>query len=124
MTLPGFKWLSIILRVMLLIMSIYLEIFAFDVLKLGFTFWKTVLAFTIHSIPSIALLGIFFIALNWEHIAGFTLICFALMGTLPAGPPNENNHFIYFILGSLAGIGIAFVLNYFVLGNRKSQENF
>ena len=122
-TLPGYKWLSILLRVMVLILTIYIEVFAFDVLKSDFSFWKTVLAFTIHSIPSIALLGVFFIALNWEHIAGFTLICFALMGTLPAGPPNDTNHFIYFILGSIAVIGITFVLNYFVLGNRKTSEN-
>jgi hypothetical protein len=121
--LPGYRWLSWALRFLLLIVALYIEIFAFDVFKSGFPFWKTVLAFVLHSVPSIALLFALLIALKWEHIAGFTLLCFALLGTLPAGPPNDSNHFIYFILGAIALLGILFVLNYFILGNRKTGEN-
>jgi hypothetical protein len=120
---PGYRWLSWTLRFLLLAIALYIEIFAFDVFKSGFPFWKTVLAFVLHSVPSIALISVLLIALKWEQIAGFTLLCFALLGTLPAGPPNEKNHFIYFVLGAIVLIGILFVLNYFVLGNRKTGES-
>ena len=118
------KWLSWTLRILLILSAIYLEYFSFDVFKLGFPFWKTVLAFIIHSIPSVALLCVLWVAHYWEHIAGFTLICFALMGTLPAGPLNDKNLSAYIILGGIATIGILFVINYFFLGNRKKGEEF
>jgi hypothetical protein len=120
--LPGLRWLSWILRILLIIIALYIEKYSFDVLKFGFSFWKTVLAFIIHSVPFIMLILIFLVALKWEHIAGFTLICFALMGTLPAGTPNDKNEFLYFILGATAIIGILFVINYFFLGNRKTGD--
>ena len=123
-SLPGIKWLSITLRILLVVCAIYLEYYAFDVLKSAFPFWKTVLAFSIHSVPSIALLAVLWVALYWEQIAGFTLICFALMGTLPAGPMNDNNISSYVIIFSVAAIGILFVVNFFFLGNRKKGEGY
>jgi hypothetical protein len=120
--LPGYRWLGWTLRILLILIAIYIETFSFAVLKSGFPLWKTILAFTLHSIPSISLIFVLFIALKWEHIAGFTLLFFALMGTLPTGPPNDKNLFIYIILGSLTLIGILFVLNYFVFGSRKNAD--
>ena len=121
--LPGFRWLGWILRIVLILIGIYLESYSLDVFKSGFPFWKTILAFVLHSVPSISLLIVLIIALKWEHIAGFTLIFFALMGTLPAGPPNDKNLYIYIILGCMTLIGILFVLNYFIFGSRKRDEN-
>ena len=123
-SIPGYKWLSLTLRILLILLAFFLETYSLDVFKSGFPFWKTVLAFIIHSIPSIALLSVLWVALYWEQIAGFTLICFALMGTLPAGPLNDKNHSVYLILGGIAAIGILFVVNYFFLGNRKKGEEF
>jgi hypothetical protein len=120
---PGFRWLSWILRILLIVIALYLEIFSLDVFKSGFPFWKTVLAFVLHSVPSIALLFVLYISFKWEHIAGFTIIFFALMGTLPFGPPNDKNLFVYIILGSMTLIGILFVLNYFIFGSRRMGEN-
>ena len=123
-SIPGYKWLSLTLRILLILLAFFLETYSLDVFKSGFPFWKTVLAFIIHSVPSIALLFVFWVAIYWEQIAGFTLICFALMGTLPAGPLNDKNLSAYIILGGIATIGILFVINYFFLGNRKKGEEF
>lgn len=121
--LPGFRWLGWTLRILLILITIYLEYFSLDVFKSGFPFWKTILAFVLHSVPSISLLFVLLIAFKWEHIAGFTLIFFALMGTLPAGTPNDKNLHIYIMLGCMTLIGILFVLNYFLFGSRKNAEN-
>ena len=121
---PGLKWLSRILRILIILIALYLEWFSLDVFKSGFPFWKTVLAFILHSLPSLALFFVLYISLKWEQIAGFTLIFFALMGTLPAGPPDDRNLFIYIILGSMTIVGILYVLNYFVFGKRKNGDNY
>jgi len=123
-SIPGYKWLSLTLRILLILLAFFLETYSLDVFKSGFPFWKTVLAFIIHSVPSIALLFVFWVAIYWEQIAGFTLICFALMGTLPAGPLNDKNLIVYLILGGIAIIGILFVVNYFFLGNKRKEEEF
>jgi hypothetical protein len=120
---PGYRWLSWILRILLIVITLYIELFSLDVLNAGFSFWKTVLAFVIHSVPSMALFIVLLIAMKWEHIAGFSLIFFALMGTLPVGPPNDKNIHTYIILGSMTLVGILFVLNYFIFGNRRIDEN-
>ena len=121
-TVPGLVWLRWMLRILVIFTALYLETFSFDVFKSGFPFWKTVLAFVLHSIPAIVLIFVLFISFKWEHIAGFSLMCFALMGTLPAGPPDESNLFTYIIIGITTLIGILFVLNYFVFGGRKNAD--
>jgi hypothetical protein len=119
---PGNKALSWILRVLLVVMAIVIGLFSLDVFGQGYSFWKTILAFTIHNIPSFVLLIVLAIAWKWEHIAGFMLVFLAMAGTLPFGPPNNRNAFAYTILGIVALIGIFFVLNYFVFDRKKQEE--
>lgn len=115
---PGIRALSWALRILLIVVALFLTLFSFDVFEEGYPFWKTLLAFLIHNIPTFALLAVVAIAWRWEHIAGLILIFFALLGTFPLGPLTDKNLFPYILLGVVALAGILFILNYAIFGKK------
>lgn len=115
---PGIRALSWVLRILLIVVALFLALFSFDVFDEGYSFWKTVLAFLIHNVPTFILFGIVAIAWRWEHIAGLILLFFALLGTFPLGPLSEKNLVPYILLVMIALAGILFILNYAVFGRK------
>ena len=87
---PGNKYLSWVLRILLVLLALFLGMFSLDVFNSGYGFWKTTLAFVIHNIPSLLLLGVLTVAWHWEHIAGILLVFFAILGTFSFGPISEK----------------------------------
>jgi hypothetical protein len=59
----------------------FLGLFALDVFEVGYGFWKTLLALTMHLIPNFVLIAVVVLAWRWEWI-GATL--FAAAGVLHA----------------------------------------
>ncbi len=115
---PGIRALSWVLRILLIVVGLFLALFSFDVFGDGYSFWKTVLAFLIHNIPTFAIFAVVAIAWRWEHIAGLILIFFALLGTFPLGPLSNKNLFLYILLVVIALVGILLILNYAVFGRK------
>lgn len=62
------KWLFWTPRILSIIFILFLTLFSFDVIDLGYGFWMTVGAFLIHSTPSIILLITLLIAWKYEWV--------------------------------------------------------
>lgn len=66
-------------RIAGLIFALFLMLFSFDVFGEGYGFWGTILAFLMHSIPSIFLFIIILISWKHEIVGGIVFILFALL---------------------------------------------
>ena len=66
-------------RAMSIVFIAFLSMFALDVFGEGYGFWKTLLALTIHLIPSFVLIAALVLAWRWEWIGA---ALYAAAGTL------------------------------------------
>ena len=65
-------------RALSILFALFISIFALDVFSEGYDFWKTLLALTIHLIPSIIILLFLIIAWRWEWIGGIVFLILAI----------------------------------------------
>ena len=99
-------------RILAIVFSMFLSIFAFDVLGEGYGFWKTIAALLIHLTPVYAVLIVLAIAWRWEWVGAilfFGLSIFYLVWSW-----GKFHWSVYLVIsGPLALIGILFLLNSF-----------
>jgi hypothetical protein len=72
------KYIYWIPRIFSILFIMFLTLFSLDVFDLNLGFWGTILAFLIHSIPSIVLTIILIIAWRYELVGGIAFILAAL----------------------------------------------
>jgi len=120
----GNRYLTWTLRILLILMILFWALFSLDVFEEEQGFWNILVAFLMHNIPVFVMILILIIAWKWEHIGGMLLILGILGFTifLIAG----SGRFMY---GSLVMVGIPFligtmfVVNYYLLGKKKTVNN-
>ena len=105
------KLLSWVPRLFTVLFAGFLSIFAMDVFSEGYTFWKTILAFVIHLLPTWTVLVVLAISWRWEWVGGIIFPAFGLLyvvtfwGRFPLS--------VYFVIASpLFLIGILFFLSW------------
>ena len=78
MTLSSSRVLYWAPRVLALLFIAFVSLFALDVFQEGRGFWQTILALTMHLIPSFVLLAILVVAWRWEWMGAAAFAAFAV----------------------------------------------
>ncbi len=65
-------------RVLGILFVLFISLFAFDVFDESLGFWDSALAFLIHLIPAIVVMGVLAIAWKWERIGAILFIALAI----------------------------------------------
>jgi len=78
------RWLYWIPRSLSIIFAVFISLFALDVFGEGYPFWKTVLAFAIHLIPTYLVIIAAVISWKWEFLGGSMFIGLGLVYILMA----------------------------------------
>lgn len=105
-------------RALGILFALFLNLFALDVFVRGQSLWLVLMAFLIHSIPTIAVVIILILAWRWERVGGLYL----LLAVGYAFEANGNLPSILAISGPLALTGILFLTAWFLnirLANRE-----
>lgn len=103
-------------RVLGVLFALYLNLFALDVFVRGQSLWLVLMAFLLHSIPTLAVVIILILAWRWEWVGGLYLLLavgyvFEARGNLPA---------ILAISGPLALTGGLFLAAWFYKRHRTN----
>lgn len=98
----------------------FLSVFALDVFSEGLGFWKTLLALTIHLIPSFVLIAALLLAWRWEWIgtvlyaaAGLLYVVMVLHRPLPT---TIKLNWIVFIAGPAFLVAALFLVDWLKRG--------
>jgi hypothetical protein len=68
------QWLFWTPRVLGILFTAFLSVFALDVFGEGYGFWETMLALVMHLVPTMIVLTALVIAWRWEALGGILLI--------------------------------------------------
>ncbi len=114
-------WIFWTPRILSIIFVLFLALFSLDVFDGNYGFWGTVLAFLMHSIPSIVLLIILIISWKYEIVGGIAFILAGLAYTIltvvrtAMSSPHEWYMLAWAvqIAGPAFFIGILFLIGWF-----------
>jgi len=111
---PGFELLYWAPRVLCIVFALFISMFALDVFEHGGGLWQTLLALTMHLIPTFLLLIVLWASWRLEWIGG-TL--FPLLGVLYLLPPKGLFYAdwatLLLMAGPLVVTGALFLLNWY-----------
>jgi len=107
------KWLYWSPRILAILFTIFISLFALDVFGESYGFWQVILALLIHLVPTFILVIALLIAWRWELAGG---IIFIVLGLWYIIMVFGKLTFITILLmaGPLFLIGILFLLNRFL----------
>lgn len=112
-------------RILSIIFICFLFLMSLDVLSLGLTFWQTVAAFFLHSLPAILLLITLIISWKYEIVGGVVFI----LGGLAYIAMLAKNPFEWYYLswaiqisGGAFFIGILFIIGWVKKIKSKKHE--
>jgi len=97
-------------RILSLLFVAFLTLFSFDVFE-EFNGWQTMLAFLIHSLPSIILLIVIIVAWKHESVGAIVFIAAAIFYVIVVGL-NRPWSWYAFISGPTALVGILYFLSW------------
>ena len=120
----GNRYLTWVLRILLILMILFWALFSLDVFEEQQGFWNILVAFLMHNIPVFVMIFILIIAWKWEHIGGMLLMLYIL--GLTTFLIVRSGRFMYgtlILVGIPFLIGAMFVVNHYLLGNKKSVNN-
>ena len=120
----GNRYLTWVLRILLILMILFWALFSLDVFEEEQGFWNILVAFLMHNIPVFVMIFILIIAWKREHIGGMLLMLFSLGFT--AFIIARMGQFMWgtlIMVGIPFLIGAMFVINHYLLGNKKSVNN-
>jgi hypothetical protein len=63
--------------ILCILIAIFVSLFSFDVFGQNAGFWKTLIAFLIHNIPTIVLIGVLILSWKWSWIGGISYMVLA-----------------------------------------------
>jgi hypothetical protein len=116
------KWIYWTPRVLSIIFIFFLALFSLDVIGTGLSFWGTVLALIIHSIPSILLLIVLLISWKYEIVGGVAYILAGLAYIIILA--TSSNFEGYMLSWSAIIAGPAFVIGILFLINWRKKGKF
>lgn len=98
-------------RVLCIIFALFLSVFALDALSEGLGFWQTILAFSIHLIPTLLVVIVLIISLRWELVGG---IIFTSLGILYVVSSWGRFPWVTYLIvsGPLLLAGVLFLVNW------------
>lgn len=98
-------------RGLVILMAIFISLFALDVFGEGYDFWQTLLALFMHLLPTFAVLLALAIAWRWEGIGGILFIGLGACYIISFG--GRFNWSVYLIIaGPLFLAGLLFLVNW------------
>jgi hypothetical protein len=65
-------------RVLAILFIAFVSMFSLDVFGVGYSFWETVVAFTMHNMPSFILIACVILAWRWPWIGSMGFLAFAI----------------------------------------------
>lgn len=65
------KWIP---RILCILLAIFTGLFSLDAFGPGITFWKGLIGFIIHLIPTFLIIGILMLSWKWDWIGGISFI--------------------------------------------------
>jgi len=102
-------------------MVLFWALFSLDVFEYEQGFWNILVAFLMHNIPVFVMIFILFIAWKWEHIGGMLIMLYILGLTIfLIARPGRFMFGTLILVGIPFLIGAMFVVNHYLLGNKKS----
>ncbi len=117
------KWLFWTPRILAIVFTVFISLFALDVFAEGYTFWQAIGAFLIHLVPTYILIIAIVIAWRFELAGG---IIFITLGIWYIIMTFRDIHYLTILIipVPLFIIGILFLVNYFLIKKkiRKSQK--
>ncbi len=128
MSRAGRKWLFWAPRALSIAFIAFLSLFALDVFGEGLGVWRTVLALTIHLIPSLVLVAALILAWRWEWIgaalyasAGALYIFWVVFMSRPV-PPSVRLLWALMIAGPAFLIAGLFLANWLMHAELRTQS--
>ena len=97
-------------RIMGILFVLFLSLFSLDVFDMELGFWETLLAWLIHSIPSVVLLVSLVLAWKWEWIGALIFIGWAILYLVAFRAQSLSAYLA--ISGLPAFIGLLFLLGW------------
>jgi hypothetical protein len=97
-------------RLLTILFAIFISVFALDAFAAGGGFQKTLIAFTIHLIPTAIIVTILILSWKREWIGG---VIFFLLGIVYAVFAFNHPQWILFISGPLFVISVLFFIGWF-----------
>ena len=98
-------------RVLCIAFALFLSLFALDVFSEGLGWWKTLLALSIHLIPTVFIVVVLAFSWRWEWVGG---ILYIAAGILYLSNPRTWHHpdWVLVISGPLFVVGALFLINW------------
>ena len=98
-------------RALCILFALFVSIFALDVFREGYDFWRTLLALAMHLIPTVIVVLFLIIAWRWEWIGGIVFLVLAVFYIIWAWGRFPLS--VYFVIsGPMIIISILFFLNW------------
>ncbi len=120
----GNRYLTWVLRILLILMILCSALFSLDVFEYHQGFWNILVAFLMHNIPVFVMIFILIIAWKWEHIGGILLmLCILGFTTFLIARSGRFMYGTLIMVGIPFLIGAMFVVNHYLLGNKKAVNN-
>ena len=120
----GNRYVTWVLRILLILMLLFWALFSIDVFEEGQGFWNILVAFLMHNIPVFVMIFILIIAWKWEHIGGMLIMLFILgITTFLIARSGRLMYGTLTMVGIPFLIGAMFVVNHYLLGNKKTVNN-
>ena len=107
--------LSWILRIFLLLTTLFFLMFSFDVFSEKLPFWEILFAFAMHNIFTIILTIILFIVWKWEHIGGILLLAISIFMMFFFGGSTKLMWGTWLLICLPFLAGILFLCNHFLI---------
>jgi uncharacterized membrane protein len=96
-------------RVLCIAFALFVSLFALDVFNEGLGWWKTILALSIHLIPTAFIVAVLVVSWRWEWVGG---ILFIAVGILYLTRAWHHPSWIVVMSGPLFLVGALFLLNW------------
>ena len=105
-------------RILGLLFAAFLSVFALDVFGEGYTFWQTILALTMHLIPTAVVLGALAISWRWGWAGGLVFLALGAWYLVMTWPRFHWSAYVV-IAGPLFLLGLLFEIDWWYARLRK-----
>lgn len=111
------KWTP---RILGILFTVMITLFAFDVFGQGAGFWKTLAGFIVHLIPSFILILVLILAWKWPLAGGVGFIILGILYILWSSKSGRSADFIYI---ALFATGVLFFSSW-IMQKMIKNENY
>jgi thiol:disulfide interchange protein len=108
-------------RVLCIGFALFVSLFALDVFSEGLGFWKTILALSIHLVPTAFIVVVLAVSWRWEWVGGILYIAAGIFYLIEI----RNRHhpdWVVVISGPLFLVGALFLLNWLKRAEIRAKQ--